>query len=249
MENMKLKDRVAIITGAARGIGRDGALAFAREGAKVVVADFDAAAGEATAADIVAMGAEALFVQINVADRASAKAMVEAVLAKFGRIDILVNNAGITADATLAKMTEEAWDRVIAVNLKGVFNVTQAVLPTMVAQGYGRIINTSSVVGRFGNFGQTNYAATKAGVIGMTLTWAKELGAKGITCNAVAPGFILTEMTAKMPENVLTMMKDKAPVRRLGLPADIAHAYVFLAQEESSFINGHVLAVDGGLAL
>ncbi|HEY3368858.1 MAG TPA: 3-oxoacyl-ACP reductase FabG [Symbiobacteriaceae bacterium] len=246
---MKLQERVAIITGSGRGIGREGALAFAREGAKVVVADFDAESGGQTAADIAATGAEALFVQVNVADRASVNAMVEAVLAKFGGIDILVNNAGITADASLAKMTEEAWDRVIAVNLKGVFNCTQAVLPTMIAKKYGRIINTSSVVGRFGNFGQTNYAATKAGVIGMTMTWCKELAAKGITVNAVAPGFILTEMTAKMPENVLAMMRDKAPARRLGLPADIANAYVFLAQEESGFINGHVLAVDGGLTL
>lgn len=246
---MKLRDRVAIITGAGRGIGRDSALAFAREGAKVVVADFDADSGEQTAALIQEAGGEALFVKVNVADRANVNAMVEAALARFGRIDILVNNAGITADATLSKMTEEAWDRVIAVNLKGVFNVTQAVMPTMVAQQYGRIINTSSVVGRYGNFGQTNYAATKAGVIGMTYTWAKELGPKGVTVNAVAPGFILTDMTAKMPEKVLDMMKEKAPVKRLGLPADIANAYLFLAQEESSFVNGHVLAVDGGLVL
>ncbi|HYG60701.1 MAG TPA: 3-oxoacyl-ACP reductase FabG [Symbiobacteriaceae bacterium] len=246
---MRLKERVVLITGGARGIGRESALAFAREGARVVVADFNAEAGEQTAAEIQAGGTEAMFVQVNVADRASVGAAVEAVLARFGRIDILVNNAGITADATLMKMTEEAWDKVIAVNLKGVFNVTQAVAPSMVANGYGRIINTSSVVGRYGNFGQTNYVATKAGVIGMTQTWAKELGPKGVTCNAVSPGFILTEMTAKMPEKVLEMMKEKAPVRRLGLPADIANAYVFLALDESSFVNGHVLAVDGGLVL
>lgn len=246
---MKLKDRVAIITGAGRGIGREAALLFAREGAKVVVADFDAASGEQTAADIRATGAEALFVQVNVAERASVDAMIETVRSRFGRIDILVNNAGITMDATLLKLQEEAWDRVIAVNLKGVFNVTQAVVPTMVEQGYGRIINTSSVVGRYGNFGQTNYSATKAGVIGMTYTWAKELGPKGITANAVAPGFIVTEMTAKMPEKVLTMMQEKTPVRRLGTPADVANAYLFLAQEESGFINGAVLAVDGGLVL
>lgn len=246
---MKLNNRVAIITGGGKGIGRESALAFARAGARVVIADFDAAAGEAVAAEIQALDAEALFVQTNVTDRASVNAMVEAAVSRFGRVDILVNNAGITADATLAKMTEEAFDRVIAVNLKGVFNVTQAVLPTMLAQGYGRIINTSSVVGTYGNFGQTNYAATKAGVVGMTLSWAKELGPKGITANAVAPGFILTEMTAKMPEKVLEMMKEKAPVRRLGLPSDIANAYLFLALEESSFINGHVLSVDGGLTL
>lgn len=246
---MRLKDRVAIITGSGRGIGREGALAFAREGARVVIAEFDVPSGQRTAEDIQASGGDALFVPVNVAERASVAAMVETVMVRYGRIDILVNNAGITADATLLKMTEEAWDRVIAINLKGVFNCTQAVAPMMVQQGYGRIVNTSSVVGRFGNFGQTNYAATKAGVIGMTMTWAKELGPKGVTVNAVAPGFILTDMTAKMPENVLQMMKDKAPVRRLGLPSDIAHAYVFLAQEESSFVNGHVLAVDGGLVL
>lgn len=246
---MRLKERVVLITGGGRGIGREGALAFAREGARVAVADFDAESGEKTVADLQATGVEAMFVKMNVADRESVSAGVAAVLARFGRIDVLVNNAGITIDSTLVKMTEEAWDRVIAVNLKGVFNVTQAVVPSMVANGYGRIISTSSIVGRFGNFGQTNYAATKAGIIGMTQTWAKELGSKGITANAVAPGFILTEMTAKMPEKVLEMMKDKAPVRRLGLPADIANAYVFLALEESSFVNGHVLAVDGGLVL
>ncbi len=246
---MRLKDRVAIITGGGRGIGREGAILFAREGAKVVVADFDVEGGKQTAADLQAMGAEAIYVQVNVAERASVNAMVETVIAQFGKVDILINNAGITMDATLAKMSEEQWDRVIAVNLKGTFNCTQAVVPHMVAAGYGRIINTSSVVGRFGNFGQTNYAATKAGVIGMTLTWSKELGPKGITANAVAPGFILTEMTAKMPEKVLDMMKEKAPVKRLGLPSDIANAYLILAEEAASFMNGHVLAVDGGLVL
>jgi 3-oxoacyl-[acyl-carrier protein] reductase len=238
-----------MITGAGRGLGREGALLFAREGAKVVVAEFDAAAGEEAVRAIKAAGGEAMFAPVNVADRSSVNAMVEAVLARYGRIDILVNNAGITADATLMKMTEEAWDRVIAVNLTGVFHCTQAVVPTMVSQGYGRIINTASVVGLYGNFGQTNYAAAKAGVIGMTKTWAKELGPKGITVNAVAPGFIVTEMTAKMPEKILALMKEKTPVRRLGTPADVANAYLFLALEESSFINGAVLSVDGGLTL
>ncbi|MGB9858936.1 MAG: SDR family oxidoreductase, partial [Moorellaceae bacterium] len=157
--------------------------------------------------------------------------------------------AGITADALLVKMTEDQWDKVIAVNLKGVFNCTQAVAPIMIEQGSGVILNASSVVGVYGNIGQTNYAATKAGVIGMTKSWAKELGRKGIRVNAVAPGFILTDMTAKVPENILEMMKSKTPLGRLGVPADVAAAYLFLASDEAAYINGQVLGVDGGLMI
>jgi 3-oxoacyl-[acyl-carrier protein] reductase len=175
--------------------------------------------------------------------------MVAATIEKYGKVDVLVNNAGITADATLAKMTEEQWDRVININLKGVFNCTQAVIPHMVQQGAGRVLTASSVVGIYGNFGQTNYAATKWGVIGMTKTWAKELGAKGLRFNAVAPGFIATEMVAKMPEKVVTMLKEKAPVKRLGTVEDVAACYLFLASDEADFINGAVLSVDGGVTL
>ncbi|MGI9952798.1 3-oxoacyl-ACP reductase FabG [Moorellaceae bacterium AZ2] len=246
---MRVKDKVAIITGGARGIGKETALLFAREGAVVVICDFDAAAGEQTLTEIKSTGAQALFFKVDVTDRASVQSMVESTKEKFGRIDILINNAGITADAFLTKMTEEQWDKVIAVNLKGVFNCTQAVAPIMMEQGSGVILNASSVVGVYGNVGQTNYAATKAGVIGMTKTWAKELGKKGIRVNAVAPGFIITDMTAKVPEKVLELMQSRTPLGRLGLPKDVAAAYLFLASDEASYINGQVLGVDGGLMI
>jgi 3-oxoacyl-[acyl-carrier protein] reductase len=174
---------------------------------------------------------------------------VGAVLQKFGAIDILINNAGITRDATLLKMTAEQWSQVIAVNLSGVFHCTKAVAPHMVERGKGRIINTSSIVGISGNFGQTNYSAAKAGVIGMTQTWARELGPKGITVNAVAPGFVATELVKKMPEKILQTMRERTPMRRLGEPRDIANAYLFLASDEADFINGAVLRVDGGLSI
>ncbi|OAT85594.1 3-oxoacyl-ACP reductase FabG [Desulfotomaculum copahuensis] len=246
---MRLKDKVAIITGGARGIGKETALVFIREGAKVVLGDFDAAAGEAAVQEIRALGGEALFFPVNVADPVQVRAMVDGTVEKSGRIDILVNNAGITRDALLTKMTPEQWEQVIAVNLTGVFNCTRAVVPVMISQGGGRIINAASVAGLYGNVGQTNYAATKAGVIGMTRSWAKELGRKGITVNAVAPGFIVTDMTAKVPEKVLDMMKEKTPLGRLGQPRDVANAYLFLASDEAAYINGVVLSVDGGLVL
>jgi 3-oxoacyl-[acyl-carrier protein] reductase len=246
---MRIKDKVVVITGSGRGIGRVAAEHLASEGAKVVIADRDPATVAEAAATIKGSGGEAMGEVVDVTDRASLEAMATRVVEKWGRIDVLINNAGITQDATLAKMTEEQFDRVIDINLKGVFNATQAVLPQMVAQGKGKIINTSSVVGLYGNFGQTNYAATKAGVIGMTKSWAKELARKGITANAVAPGFIVTDMTAAMPEKVLGLMQDKTPVGRLGLPSDIAKAYLFLASDDADFINGHVLCVDGGLVL
>lgn len=246
---MRLREKVAIITGAGRGLGRTAAERFAAEGARLVIAEYDSYSGEATAALLRERGHEAVFMQVNVADRFSAGKLVDAAHNRYGRIDILINNAGITADATLMKMTEDQFDRVISVNLKGVFNCTQAVAPVMVAQGYGRIINTSSVVGLYGNFGQTNYAAAKAGVIGMTQTWAKELGRKGITVNAVAPGFIRTDMIAAVPEKVLAAMKEKVPLQELGDPLDVANAYLFLASDEARYVNGAVLSVDGGLTL
>ena len=246
---MRLKDRVAVITGGASGIGAAAARMFAREGAAVAVVDIDAAMGAQVCAEIAAGGAEATFFQANVADGDSVKAMVEAVLAKYNRIDSLVNNAGITRDAMLVKMTPEQWNAVMAVNLTGVFNCTQAIAPQMIRQGGGRIICVSSVIGLYGNIGQTNYAATKAGVIGMVKVWAKEFGRKGITVNAVAPGFIATDMMASLPSKVLNLMTDKTPLGRLGTPEEVANIYLFLASDEASYINGAVISVDGGLTL
>lgn len=254
----ELKDRVAIITGGANGIGRQTALTFAAAGATVAVWDMAAPAGQAVVAEIAAAGGRAVFQQVNVADAAAVGAAVAATHAQFGRVDILINNAGITRDAQLVKvkdgqvtgqMPEADFDAVINVNLKGVFNCTQAVAPIMIAQGYGRIVSASSVVGLYGNFGQTNYAASKAGVIGMTRVWARELGRRGITANVVAPGFIATEMTRAMPEAVLGQMVAHTPVGRMGTPDDVAMAYLFLASEAAGFINGAVLGVDGGLVI
>jgi 3-oxoacyl-[acyl-carrier protein] reductase len=246
---MRLKDKVAIITGAGRGIGKATALKFAQEGAKLLISDVNEADLETVAGEIEEAGGKVVTMKVDVTSRQQVKEMVDKAVRVFGRLDILVNNAGITSDNQLYKMTEEQWDNVIAVNLKGVFNCAQAAAGVMMEQGSGVILNASSVVGIYGNFGQTNYAATKWGVIGMTKTWAKELGRKGIRVNAVAPGFILTPMTEKMPEKVLDMMKDKAPIKRLGTPEDIANAYAFLASDEASFITGAVLSVDGGIVL
>jgi 3-oxoacyl-[acyl-carrier protein] reductase len=246
---MRLKDKVAIITGGAKGIGKKTALLFAKEGAKVVICDFDETAGKNTLEELKAQGSDASFFKVDVTNRSSVQNMVNETKAKYGKIDILINNAGITADAFLTKMTEEQWDKVIAVNLKGVFNCSQAVAPIMMEQSSGVILSASSVVGVYGNIGQTNYAATKAGVIGMTKSWARELGKKGVRVNAVAPGFIITDMTAKVPEKVLDLMKSKTPLGRLGYPEDVARAYLFLASDEASYINGQVLGVDGGLII
>jgi len=246
---LRLKGKVVIITGGAGGIGRETALLFSREGARVAVADYDEQAGRQTADEINNDGGDALFVRVNVADSGSVQDMVRQVLAGFGTIDILINNAGITRDGFLVNMAEENFDLVIDVNLKGVFNCTKAVAPVMMEKGWGKIINTSSVAGVYGNIGQTNYSATKAGVIGLTKTWAKELGLKGIRVNAVAPGFIETEMTGTVPDKVLQTIRQRTPLSRLGRPADIANAYLFLASEESDFVNGAVLSVDGGLVM
>ncbi len=245
---MRLQGKVALITGGLNGLGREAALVFAREGARVAVCDLPPEGGELMAA-IQAQGGESFYTPADVSQLPQVEAMIAAVLQRFGAIDILINNAGITRDATLLKMTPEQWDQVIAVNLSGVFHCTKAVAPHMVERGKGKIINASSIVGISGNFGQTNYAATKAGLIGMTKTWARELGPKGITVNAVAPGFIATEMVKKMPEKVLQGMRDRTPLRRLGEPRDVANAYLFLASDEADFINGAVLSVDGGLTL
>jgi 3-oxoacyl-[acyl-carrier protein] reductase len=244
---MRLENKVAIITGAGSGIGKETALLFAEKGAKVVVADVKG--GEETVAHIKKNGDEAFFFKLDVTNREQSKQMTKDILEKYGRIDVLINNAGIVQDAFLSKMTEEQWDKVINVNLKGVFNCTQAVVEAMMNQGNGVIINTSSIVGLNGNVGQANYAATKAGLIGMTKTLAKELGKKGIRVNAVAPGFIATPMTSNVPEKILEMMKEKTPLRRLGEPKDVAYAYLYLASDEANFVNGAVLCVDGGLVI
>lgn len=244
---MRLENKVAIITGAGRGIGRATALRFADEGASIVVVDVDEVQGNTLVDEVRGKGGNAIFSKVNVTDNAQTVLMAKRASDEFGTIDILINNAGITRDATLMKMTPEQFEQVIDVNLKGVFNCTRAVAPFMVEKNYGRIVNTSSVVALYGNFGQTNYVATKAGVIGMTKVWARELGRKGITVNAVAPGFIATEMVNTIPEKVLSAIKEKTPLQRLGDPIDIANAYLFLASDEAAFITGAVLSVDGGM--
>lgn len=247
-EQMKrLESRVAIITGGAQGIGKATVNKFLEEGALVVVWDVDEEQGNKLVADVTAQGFKAKFMKVNVAKLEEVEKAVAQIIQDFGKIDILVNNAGILRDATLIKMTAEQWQQVIDVNLTGVFNCTKTVAPSMIEKQYGKIINATSVVGLYGNFGQTNYVATKSGVIGMTKVWARELGRKGINVNAIAPGFIATEMVASMPEKVINMMKEKTPLGRLGTPEDIANAYCFLASEEASYINGTVLSVDGGV--
>lgn len=244
---MRLKDKVAVITGAANGIGRETALLFAKNGANLVIADFDESAGLHTLEEIHNLGAEAEFVKADVSNLGDVQTIIDTAKARFSRIDVLINNAGITRDGLLVKMDPAHWEQVVAVNMTGVFYCTQAAVKVMMEQGNGVILSAASVVGIYGNIGQTNYSATKSGVIGMTKTWAKELGPKGIRVNAVAPGFIVTGMTDKVPEKVLHLMKEKTPLQRLGQPADIANAYLFLASDEAGFVNGAVLSVDGGL--
>lgn len=241
---MRLKDKVALITGGARGIGRATAEVYIREGARVAIVDVDAAAVEEAAKEL---GNDTLGLVMDVTSRESVQAGVDAITEKLGPIDILVNNAGIIKDAQLLKMEEADFDAVVSVNLKGVFNTTQVVSRQMVERGTGVILNASSVVALYGNFGQTNYVATKSGVIGMTKTWARELGRKGVRVNAVAPGFIKTRMTEGIPDKVMTKLEAMVPMQRMGVPEEIANAYLFLASDEASYVNGHVLSVDGGV--
>ena len=252
---MRLKDQVALITGGAAGIGKATAKRFVEEGARVVIGDINQKVGEATAEEL---GPEVAFYAVDVTDRPATQRWVDEILERYGRADILINNAGVLRDAALVKvkdgellkqMPEIDFDLVIAVNLKGVFNCTQAVAPTMIRQGSGVILNASSAVGLDGNFGQTNYVAAKAGVVGMTKVWARELGRHGIRVNAIAPGLIATEMIMAMPEKILDGMKRRTPVQRLGQPRDVANAYLFLASDEASFISGAVLRVDGGIVI
>jgi len=246
---MRLKGKVSIITGAGRGIGRATAVKFAQEGAPVVVCDVSQETVDETVAAIRAAGGEAEGFVVDVTKRAQIDAMVEAVMARFGRIDTLVNNAGIVMDAQLRKMSDAAFDRVIDVNLKGTYNCARAVVEIMISQGSGVILNASSIVGLYGNFGQTNYAASKFGVIGFVKTWSRELGRKGIRTNAVCPGFIETPILASIPDKVLESMRERVPLGRLGKPEDIANTYAFLASDEASYINGAVIEVSGGATL
>lgn len=239
----RMEGKVAIVTGGARGIGKQIVDTFVKEGAKKVIS-VDMAMGQSESECV-------KDVVLNVTDRESISRFVEEVKNEFGQVDVLVNNAGITRDALVNKLEEDDWNLVIDVNLKGVFNLTQAIVPMMLEKGKGSIVNISSVVGVYGNIGQTNYAATKAGVIGMSYTWAKEFTRKGaaIRTNVIAPGYIQTEMMETVPEKVLQPIRQKTPLQRLGTPQEIANAVLFLASDESSFVNGHVLEVTGGLRL
>jgi 3-oxoacyl-[acyl-carrier protein] reductase len=246
---MRLKDNVAIITGAGQGIGLATAVKFASEGAKVAVCDINRKSVDHAVRLVAESAAETVGFVVDVTDKESIGRMVEGVMAKWGRIDTLVNNAGIVEDAQFRKMTDEQFDRVIDVNLKGVYNCTRAVVDIMLAQSSGCILNASSIVGLYGNFGQTNYAATKFGVIGMVKTWARELGRKGIRANAICPGFVETPILASMPAKIRKMMEERVPMGRLGRPEEIAATYAWLASSEASYINGAVIEVSGGATL
>jgi 3-oxoacyl-[acyl-carrier protein] reductase len=242
---MRLRNKVALITGGANGIGFATAKRFDEEGAKVILTDLNANAVKEAASQL----KQAEPYVMNVTDRASIQAVVDEVIAKHHHIDILINNAGITQDARLVKMTEQQFDEVIDVNIKGVFNCTQIIIPHMLEAQRGSIVNASSVVGLYGNFGQTNYSASKFGVIGFTKTWAREFGQKGIRVNAVCPGFIATEMVKAMPENILQGIEQRSWMARLGTPEEIANVYLFLASDESSYINGVTIEASGGISL
>lgn len=244
-----LKDKVAVVTGGSNGIGKATVEKFVAEGAKVMIWDISEESGNAVVNEFNKDGKEVASIKVNTADADNVAKATEETLKQFGKIDILVNNAGITRDATLMKMTQDQWQSVIDVNLTGVYNCTRQIAPSMVEQGSGVILNASSVVGLYGNFGQTNYSATKGGLIAMTKTLAKELGRKGIRVNAVAPGFILTDMVKAMPEKVLEKMANMVPLQKLGQPEDIANIYAFLASDSARYITGTTISVDGGITL
>ena len=242
---MRLKDKVAIVTGGSRGIGRAVAELFAKEGGKVIVVDL-LPQGKEVVQGITASGGSAEFHTVSVTDKSAIESLFEQINSNYGKIDILINNAGITRDRTLEKMSEEEWDAVMEVNLKGVFICTQAVAPYMKANNYGRIVSAASNVGLRGNFGQTNYAATKAGVIAMSKTWTMELGKHGITANAIAPGFTMTDMVKKIPVEHLEAIKASIPLKTVAQPIDIAYGYLYLASDEARFVSGICLTIDGG---
>ncbi|HTT10141.1 MAG TPA: 3-oxoacyl-ACP reductase FabG [Burkholderiaceae bacterium] len=246
---MRLKGKVAIITGAAQGIGLATARKFLDEGAIVAVADVREETVRSAVGQLKLNGEVVDGFAVDVTKRAQIGHMVEKVKERYGRVDVLVNNAGITLDARLQKMTDEQFDRVIDVNLKGVYNCAKAVVDTMIEQGGGVILNASSVVGIYGNYGQTNYAASKFGVIGFVKTWAREVGPKGVRCNAVAPGFISTSILQTIPDDVMQKLTDRVPLKRLGRPEEVANVYAFLASDEASYINGAVIEVAGGMVV
>lgn len=244
---MTLKGKVAVITGAAKGIGFETAKLFLEEQAYVVIADYDLT--NCKREELLPYEGHYSLLEVNVAEHQDCEELAKTVFEQYGQIDILINNAGITRDGLLKKLDLASFQQVIAVNLTGVFNCTQAISKYMVEKKYGKIINTSSVSGVYGNVGQTNYAAAKAGVIGMTKTWAKELGRKGITVNAVVPGFIETSMVESVPEAIIEKLKTQIPLERLGQPQEVAQVYRFLASDEASYINGATIHVDGGIVM
>ncbi|MDD5006038.1 MAG: 3-oxoacyl-[acyl-carrier-protein] reductase [Candidatus Omnitrophica bacterium] len=246
---MKLKDRVSLITGAARGIGREIALAFAREGSDVVVCDVDLESAQNTQKEIEALGRRSLSFKVDVTNSGQIEEMVNLILDKFSKIDILVNNAGITKDNLILRMSEDEWDKVLSVNLKGAFNCIKVVSRHMLKKRYGRIVNLASIIGMIGNAGQANYAASKGGLIALTKSVAKELASRNINVNAVAPGFIQTPMTDKLPEDYRKQMLENIPMGKFGGPQDVANVCLFLVSPESDYITGQVVVVDGGMTM
>ena len=246
---MKLKDRVSLITGAARGIGREIALKFAKEGSDIVVCDVNLEAAQNTQKEIEELGRRALSFKVDVTNLGQIEEMVNLILDKFSKIDILVNNAGITKDNLILRMSEEDWDKVLSVNLKGAFNCMKVVSRKMLKKRYGKIVNIASIIGMIGNAGQSNYAASKGGLIALTKSLAKELASRNINVNAVAPGFIETPMTAKLPEDYKKLMLENIPMGKFGGPEDVAKVCLFLAGPESDYITGQVIVVDGGMIM
>ena len=246
---MRLKDKVALVTGGARGIGRAIALTFAREGADIVVADVNLEIAQQTVLEIQDLGRKAMALEMDVTSYEKVEEGINKILDKMGKVDILVNNAGITKDNLLLRMSQADWDAVINVNLKGTFNCIKAVSKPMIKQRSGRIISIASIIGLIGNPGQANYAASKAGIIALTKTVAKELASRNVNANAVAPGFIQTEMTAKLPEDIKKKMLEAIPLAKLGTPQDVANICLFLASDEASYITGQVITIDGGMVM
>ena len=246
---MIFKDKVSLITGGARGIGREIALAFAKEGSDIVICDVNQEALNATRQEIEALGRRAEAFVVDVTSLSQVEGMVNKTLDKFQKIDILINNAGITRDALIVRMSEQEFDSVIAVNLKGTFNCTKALAKVMMKQRYGKIVSIASIIGIMGNAGQANYAASKAGIIGITKSVAKELASRNVNVNAIAPGFIETDMTAKLPEDVKSRMLSYIPLNRFGKASDVAELAMFLASDASSYITGQVIKIDGGMVM